>query len=57
MRVGLALLDEILFCVFWILGLLFFWPNVLSQSPWAPHTLYMLLFALLAIAVFGYGLR
>jgi len=46
----------VLFIVFWVLGMILHpWPG----SPWAgwtwsSHVLYMLLFALLGLAVFGF---
>lgn len=45
----------ILFVVFWVLALVFHpWPNSpLTGWPWASHLVYMLLFALLGLAVFG----
>jgi hypothetical protein len=46
----------ILFCVFWVLGLIFYpWPgSPLPGWPGSMHVLYMLLFALLGLTVFGY---
>ena len=49
------MLIEILFIVFWVLGLIFFWPGGPWGQPgwgWAPHTYYMLMFALTGLALF-----
>lgn len=49
------MLVEILFIVFWVLGLIFFWragPWAQPQWGWAPHGYYLLMFALLGLAVF-----
>lgn len=45
---------EILFIVFWVLGLIFFWPAATWHAswPWAPHIYYMLMFALTGLALF-----
>jgi len=45
----------VLFIVFWVLGILIYpWPGSPAAGwPWAPHLLYMVLFALLGLAVFG----
>ena len=45
---------EILFVVFWVLGLVFFWPGgPWAGWGWAPHLYYMLMFALTGLALFG----
>lgn len=44
---------EILYIVFWVLGLVFFWPAGPWQGrPWAPHFYYMLMLALAGLALF-----
>jgi hypothetical protein len=45
---------EILFIVFWVLGLILWypWPGL---PPWSAHAYYMLMFALTGIALFGLG--
>jgi hypothetical protein len=52
---------EIVFIVLWILGLVFLWPGGPWATQggtwgWAPHLYYMVLFGLLALAIFD-GLR
>lgn len=43
---------EILFIVFWVIGVVFFWgAGPWANWPWAPHAYYMLLFALLGLAM------
>lgn len=45
---------EILFIVFWVLGLIFFWPSGPWRTmPWAPHGYYMLMLALVGLALFN----
>lgn len=53
------MLIEILFIVFWVLGLVFFWsggpwgvPNA-ARWGWAPHLYYLLMFALTGLALFN----
>ena len=44
---------EILYIVFWVIGLVFLWPGAAWQNwPWAPHLYYMLMFALAGLAMF-----
>lgn len=47
---------EILFIVFWVLGLVFLHQPWAGNWPWAPHAYYMLMFALAGLALFD-GLR
>lgn len=46
------MLFEILWIVFWVIGLVFLrsWPN---QPPWGTHAYYMLMFALTGLVLFG----
>lgn len=43
---------EILFIVFWVAGLIFLRTPWAGSWPWAPHAYYMLMFALVGLALF-----
>ena len=44
---------EILWIVFWVIGLVFLYPTGPWQGwPWAPHLYYMVMFALTGLALF-----
>lgn len=45
---------EILYIVFWVLGLIFLYPWP-SAPPWSAHAYYLLMLALAGIAIFGLG--
>jgi len=48
------MLIEILWIVFFVLGLVFFYPPAAATAPWpwAPHLYYMLMFGLTGLVLF-----